>query len=310
MGELGAGKQIHAPPRFVYDYAAFARALAGRYGPGGAFWRSRPDLTATPVNTYEIWNEPDNGAFWRPGPDAARYDAMYLAARNAIKDVDPRARVIVGGLTAPSTFLPAMVAARTGIGAHIDGVAIHPYGPTPAGVLADVRDARNVLARLGLTRTPLYVTEFGWSTQPPGTITYLPERLRPSYISATLVALARADCGVAATTLYTWVTPEHHRSNRDDWFGIQPPRGGTSPDVTAFAAALKIASSPGPPLPVCGLGLRSEEERRWAQPERAQCRAELLLRLQLSSASAERLNAENAGLALRRPLELSRNKPA
>ena len=176
---------------------------------------------------------------------------MYLAARSAIKDVDPQARVLVGGLTAPSTFLPAMFAARAGIGAHIDGVAIHPYGPTPAGVLADVRNARSVLARLGLTRTPLYVTEFGWSTQPPGTITYLPERLRPSFIAATLVALARADCGVAATTIYTWVTPERHRSNRDDWFGIQPPRGGTSPDVTAFAAALKIASSPGPPLPVC-----------------------------------------------------------
>jgi len=176
---------------------------------------------------------------------------MYLTARTAIKDVDSRARVVVGGLTAPSTFMPAMVAARARIGAHIDGVAIHPYGPTPAGVLANVRDARNVLARLGLARTPLYVTEFGWSTQPPGTTTYLPERLRPSFISATLVALARADCGVAATTIYTWVTPERHRSNRDDWFGIQPTRGGTSPDVIAFAAGLKIASSPGPPLRIC-----------------------------------------------------------
>jgi polysaccharide biosynthesis protein PslG len=243
--------QDHAPPRSAADYAAFAGAFAARYGPGGAFWRSRPDLTAKPVDTYEIWNEPDNGAFWRPRPDAARYEAMYLAARTAIKEVDSQARVVVGGLTAPSTFLPAMVAARAAIGAHIDGVAIHPYGPTPAGVLADVRDARNVLARLGLTRTPLYVTEFGWSTQPPGTITYLPERVRPSFIAATLVALARADCGVAATTIYTWVTPERHRSDRDDWFGIQPPRGGTSPDAIAFAAALKIASSPGPPLRVC-----------------------------------------------------------
>jgi polysaccharide biosynthesis protein PslG len=246
----------HAPPRSAQDFAAFARAFAARYGPGGAFWRLRSDLPALPVDTYEIWNEPDNGAFWRPGPDAGRYDALYLTARTAIKDVDPRARVIVGGLTAPSTFLPAMVAARAGIGAHIDGVAIHPYGPSPAAVLAKVGDARLVLARLGLARTPLYVTEFGWSTQPPGTISYLPERLRPSYISATLVALARANCGVTATTLYTWVTPERQRSNRDDWFGIQPPRGGTSPDVNAFAAGLKIASSPGSPLRICARGAR------------------------------------------------------
>ena len=76
------------------------------------------------------------------------------------------------------------------------------------------------------------MTEFGWTTQPAGALDWLPERLRPGYISATLAALGHIDCGVAATILYTWVTPERDPANREDWFGIHPPRGA-APSVDA-----------------------------------------------------------------------------
>jgi hypothetical protein len=235
--------QEHSPPSSAADYAAYAAALASRYGPGGAFWRSHPSLQPTPTDTYEVWNEPDSAVFWFPKPDAARYVALYLRARAAIKAVQPDARVIVGGLTQATTFLPAMVAAAPQLSQQLDGVAIHPYGPTPHGVLDKVRRARATLKALGAGRVPLYVTEFGWSTSPPGGFGYLPERLRPTYIEQTLTELGHLDCGIAAVLVYAWVTPQASPSDNNDWFGINPPGGGGGPDVQAFIRGLRAAGA-------------------------------------------------------------------
>ncbi len=241
----------HSPPTSSADYAAYAGALAARYGGGGSFWRGHPNLPAEPVGTYEIWNEPDNAAFWSPTPDASRYDDLYIEAREAITGVDPTARVIVGGLTNPDGFLPAMLNARPGLRGHIDGVAIHPYGPAPRAVLANVARARRLLRALQLESVPLYVTEFGWTTRPPGALHYLPERLRPGYISLAIAALGHVDCGVADVLLYTWVTSRRETTNSEDWFGIQSPDGASSPDSDAFVAGLRAAAAPQAPIPLC-----------------------------------------------------------
>jgi hypothetical protein len=137
---------------------------------------------------------------------------------------------------------------------QIDGVAIHPYGPTPEAILANVRTARGALRSLGLGAVPLYVTEFGWTTHPAGAQNWLPERLRPDYILRTLAALGHTDCGVAAALLYTWLTPERNPGDREDWFGIHPPSGGATADTTAFADALARAGAPGPRIQLCSAG--------------------------------------------------------
>jgi hypothetical protein len=235
----------------VSDYAAYASALAARYGPGGSFWRAHPSLAREAVNTYEIWNEPDDTPFWIPTPDASRYDELYLQARDAIAAVDPTARVIVGGLTHPDAFLPAMLAARPDLRGHIDGIAIHPYWPKPAQMLAAVRADRALLTSLGLAKVQLYATEFGWTTRPPRAQKWAPERLRPGYIETTVSTLGHSDCGIAAVVLYTWVTPERDPTNLEDWFGIHPPAGGSSADSRAFAAALREASGGEPPIRLC-----------------------------------------------------------
>ncbi len=79
---------------------------------------------------------------------------------------------------------------------------------------------------------PLYVTEFGWTTMPAGTVDYAPESKRPGYVQATIPALGHTDCGVAAVLLYTWVTPERDPANGQDWYGIASPNGGSTPDLT------------------------------------------------------------------------------
>jgi polysaccharide biosynthesis protein PslG len=243
--------QDHSPPTSAADYAAYAGALAARYGSGGSFWRAHPELHAQPVDTFELWNEPDNPTFFKPRPDAARYAAMYTLARQAILNSDPSARVIVGGLTAAPSFVPEMLAAAPDLRGHIDGIAIHPYGANPLVVLAKIRQDRQVLDAAGLGSVPLYVTEFGWTTHPPSALQYLPERLRPRYISQALAALGHVNCGVAAVTLYTWVTPERYRADLEDWFGIHSPSGASTPDSAAFAAGIKQAMAPGTTIALC-----------------------------------------------------------
>jgi hypothetical protein len=245
--------QDHSPPRSFADYAAYAGAFAARYGSSGTFWRAHPSLSPLPVTAIEIWNEPDNPEFWTPEPDAAAYGRLYLAARAAIDAAQPAIRVLVGGLTNASVFLPAMVRAVAQLRGHVDGVALHPYG-NPAVVLARVRGARAAMVTVGLGAVPLYVTEFGWTTQPAGAVGFAPAARRPADITDVLDALGHLRCGLAATLLYTWVTPERNATDGQDWYGIAnltDPSAGT-PDTAAFAAGLRAAAAPdAAPPPAC-----------------------------------------------------------
>jgi len=241
----------HSPPTSAADFAAYAGAFAARYGAGGSFWSARPELTGDPVDTFEIWNEPDSPNFWAPTPDPARYADLYRAARDAILTADPSGRVIVGGLSNPGAFLPALLAAAPDLRGLIDGVGIHPYAPTSGGVLSTVGRARATLVALGLASVPLYVTEFGWPTLPAHSQDWAPARLRPRYIRRTISALGHTNCGVAMTVLYTWVTPEHDPADREDWFGIHSPAGTDTADTRALTTGLRAAAASGPAVDAC-----------------------------------------------------------
>ncbi len=243
--------QLHSPPASPDDYASFAAALTARYGTGGSFWRSHPGLNAQPVRTYEIWNEPDTRNFWFPSPNPASYAAIYSAARDAIKTVDPTAQVIVGGLVLAEEFIPAMLRAQPALRGNIDGVAIHPYATTPQAVLARVQAARATLSSSGLRGLPLYITEFGWATEPVGAPNWASETVRPDYITETLSALGHSNCYVAASLIYTWVSPEQNPNSEEDWYGIFGPDGFSTPDTEAFAAGLREAELPQAPVGGC-----------------------------------------------------------
>lgn len=241
------GQDKSAPSRPA-DYAAYAAAVAARYGPGGSFWAAHPRLPALPAQALEIWNEPDNPAFWMPAPNAGQYADLYAEARAAVTAVQPSLRVVVGGLTHPESFLPAMLAARPDLVGHIDGVAIHPYG-VPSVVVFRIGRARALLDRLGLKGVPLYVTEFGWTTSPYATRDYASPAVRPGYIALTVGALGHLACGLAAATLYTWVTEDQNPRDNAEWYGISPPSGGSSRDTRAFSAGLAAAMARRPAQP-------------------------------------------------------------
>jgi hypothetical protein len=272
--------QDHSAPSSVSGYAAYAAAVASRYGPGGRFWRQSSGLKPLPVDTYEIWNEPDHSMFWKPAPNPAAYADLYAHAHAAIAAVQPGARVLIGGLTAPSTFLPAMLASDPGIQGQIDGIGIHPYAATPAGVLASVRTTRLLTRTIGLAAVPLYVTEVGWTTSPEKSFAWTSVQLRPDYIEQVLSQLGHSDCGVAEVLLYAWTTLEQNPGDPEDWYGISPPSGGATPDTAAFAAGLRQAGQVGPVIPVCSpasslAGARTvEAPKRSPGPEEARHRLE------------------------------------
>jgi polysaccharide biosynthesis protein PslG len=242
--------QAHSPTSNVGAYAAYAAAIASRYGPGGSFWLENPGIHQVPVLDYEIWNEPDSGTFWKPTPNPAAYAALYSAAWSAIKAKQPAAQVLIGGLTRPAWFLQAMLAGDPNLRGQIDGISIHPYGSSPDKVFIAIRAARLAMRADGLGAVPLYVTEIGWTTHGSGFDSATPAE-RPGYISSTFATLGHTDCGIASVLLYAWSTLERNPSDPNDWFGISPPGAGGSADIAAFAAAVATAAAPAPPALLC-----------------------------------------------------------
>lgn len=244
---------IHAPPRDNSDYAAYAGAFAERYGRGGKFWDLHPELPELPVTTYEIWNEPNLLWFWLTGPDPARYADMYVKARAAVKAHDARARVVTGGLTphGADDFVRSMYAARPDLRGNVDGLALHPYSGTAAGVFARVRSMRATLEDLGDGGVPLHLNEFGWVTSGQGSNIVASEADRARMIEETTDTLVRSDCGVASVIPYTWTTPEQDPDDPEDWYGIVHPDGTRTPSSEAYrrVVARYAADPPDPAKP-------------------------------------------------------------
>jgi hypothetical protein len=155
----------NSPPARTADYAALLDALARRYGREGSFWDEHPDLPYEPITNYEAWNEPNFARLWCPEPDPSAYARLYLAAREAVHAVDPKAVVLLGGLAAfpvdeagppakltPDTFLSQAVEAVPRLADEVDAVAVHPYGANPEAVLAALGRFRSALDANGLAR--------------------------------------------------------------------------------------------------------------------------------------------------------------
>jgi hypothetical protein len=235
----------YAPPDDPEDYASYAGAFARRYGRGGTFWAEHPELAPKPVETYEIWNEPNVVHFWRPNGDPARYAELYARARAAIRAVDPSADVIVGGIVADPGYLRAMFEARPELRGNVDGLGIHPYGATVEDVVRNTIALRQAFDSVGERGVPLHVTEIGWPTHGTGWVPPIPDELRAQALAITADGLARSDCGIASIVPYTWSSREFDPFDVQDWLGIRHPDGRQSATSLAYEQVVaRWATSP------------------------------------------------------------------
>ena len=117
------------------------------------------------IRDWELWNEPDSGQFFHGTP--AQYAWMLRTAHDEIKQVDPHAQVLLGGIsgTAGSTWLAQVLAAPGADALHAFDVAnVHERGWLD-GLAGDIRAWRAMFAGVGFTG-PLWVTEHGYPSDP------------------------------------------------------------------------------------------------------------------------------------------------
>ncbi len=153
-----------SPPQF----AQFAGAAARRY--------------AGTVRAWEVWNEPNSRHFWPSGPNSSAYARLLRPTSEAIRDHDPGATVLAGGLApavdaadgsqiSPETFLRDLY--RVGASTSFDAVAVHPYSfpalpeaPKPWNTFYRLPDLHRIMRDHGDADAPLWLTEFGAPTGP------------------------------------------------------------------------------------------------------------------------------------------------
>jgi len=156
------------PPRSPSDYGAFVARLAKRLG--------------NSVSAWEIWNEEDEPGFWSTGPNPGQYVTLLRAAYKAIKRVNRKATVLVGGLTGNNwEFLEQLY--KHGAKGSFDAVAVHtddacnvesPYeyeytgrftGRISRWSFLGYRTVHDVMLA-NHDPKPIWMTELGWSTYP------------------------------------------------------------------------------------------------------------------------------------------------
>jgi hypothetical protein len=161
--ETGSSNE-QMPPANPNDYAAFVGALAQRWGPR--------------VSAYEIWNEEDSPSWWATGPNPAAYVQLLKAAYPAVKAAEPRATVVLGGLTGNDyEFLEGVY--QAGGKGYFDAVGVHtdtacnvlsPYSflrgannrMVPDSFLA-YREVHSTMLANGDNK-PIWMTETSWRT--------------------------------------------------------------------------------------------------------------------------------------------------
>ncbi|HEY7438559.1 MAG TPA: hypothetical protein VIC35_04130 [Acidimicrobiia bacterium] len=165
----------HCLPVNVADYATFAQAAVMRYGASS----TDPALRGS-IETWSIWNEPNNPAFAQPKPDPQHYTDMLRAAYPAIKDADPTATVITGGTApepnardgssySPVTWLTDLY--TDGAKGYFDAVGHHPYmfpvnplDAQPWNAFTQTLSLHNVMAWFGDAEKKIWGTEVGAPT--------------------------------------------------------------------------------------------------------------------------------------------------
>jgi Glycosyl hydrolase catalytic core len=185
----GTGRTLKAPKflpvRNAQQRSAWKRFVVEavrRYGPRGAFWAERPTLPRRPIRNWQIWNEA-NFKYFVVRPNPVEYGKLVEVSSAGIGAVDGGARIVLGGLFSNPAearikrgprqaytareFLQLMYQRTPGIKSKFDGIALHPYTGTHKRLFPYIEEVRRVLEANRDGGKGLWVTELGWSSQPP-----------------------------------------------------------------------------------------------------------------------------------------------
>jgi len=223
------------PPLNDQDFSDFLKVLVARYKPGGEYASSQGWKDGYGIRQWEIWNEPNIHFGWEPRPDAAQYTTMLKGAYDAIKSVDPFAKVGIGGLSLsegpnnPFDFLQRMY--DNGARGKFDAANIHPYVFTnmkPSHMSENILPLREVMNSNGDQDVPIWVTEFGYRS-PDGVGPYT----QADFVLQTyndVLPIAEAESNVE---IIYWFTLRD-RVLHDDTYGLVTDDYRKKPSYAAF----------------------------------------------------------------------------
>ncbi len=168
----------------VQAWRNFLKAAVARYGRGGSYWangylqRYGADATPLPIQSWQVWNEPNLKKFFDPEGSVEqspkKYARLLRISHDAITSQDPQAEIVLagnpgyppsGGLRAWD-FLDGLYAAGE-VKGYFDAAALHPYSQDVAGLRRQIQRVRAVMSSHDDESTPLWLTELGWGSAPP-----------------------------------------------------------------------------------------------------------------------------------------------
>ncbi len=181
-GAAFAPRHLPAAGAAAQAWRRFVRGAIGRYGPRGSFWVENPSLPRRPIRTWQVWNEA-NFKYFVARPNPTEYGRLVKITAAAARSADPGARLILGGLFArpaeaardyrpprayfAEEFLRRMYRSDPGIRRSFAGVALHPYSARYQYLTPQIEAVREVLAANHDGGKGLWITELGWSSEPP-----------------------------------------------------------------------------------------------------------------------------------------------
>jgi hypothetical protein len=159
----------------------FLKAVVARYGPSGSYWangyRQRYGAAATPlpIQSWQIWNEPNLQKYFDPGGTSGqgiqKYARLVKISHDAIKSKAPQARIVLAGLLGSGRplawdFLSGLYKV-SGFKNNFDVAALHPYTTSLDGFRRQILRFRAPMTNYGDGATPLWLTEFAWGSAKP-----------------------------------------------------------------------------------------------------------------------------------------------
>jgi len=212
------------------------------------------------IKAYIIWNEPNLAIEWggqQPNPVA--YTDLLRLGYDTVKAADPAALVVAAGLAPTNShdheatderlFLQEMY--RAGAGPYFDVLAAHPYsfGQAPDAPASDsdhpafgrLAELREIMEENGDRPKPVWITEMGWTVEPPPEQPDIGVTLeqQAGYLTTALELVRRDWPWVELVTV--WNLSQSEPGDPFGGYSLLDPSGQPRP---AYAAWRQAAGSP------------------------------------------------------------------
>ncbi len=227
-------------PKDPAQFANFTAETARHFSPMG-------------VEAWEIWSEPNIYGQWMPAPSVDLYTDLLKQCYIRIKQVDPKATVLNGGIAPaanskltidPQDFLKGMY--RDGARDYMDAVNYHPYSypALPSNTanwnswskMGDLPDSiRSIMIDNGDGAKKIWATEFGAPTSGPAA--FAAEDLQTYEIEDAIHQLARKPW-LATLFIHTYKDSGTSKSNIENFFGVLRFDGSRKPAYYALKKLL------------------------------------------------------------------------